>query len=310
MVVQLSILVGNANDLIGLGYTHIEIHQSTDEGNSFQEVTGAAASAAVMDSTAAQTTFQMGGKLLKLRVNGGAEQSISFSSLIPFWTPTQVVNRINEVVPGLASVFSTWKVRLTSPTTGRASSVEVTYRDALDLFPTTDIVYGLAARIPLVLNTLLYSFPDVAGKDTDRYKWRFSVNGAGPFSEFSEVVTGQTAPVISAGNLSVGTAKFFDQTGHPIKTRVLIGIGSNPQNLAGSFITKGQSLIVDSDDEGFLQVTLVRGLRCRVAIEGASYVREIIVPNSPSFDLLTVMASSPDPFTVQAVPPLLIRRSV
>lgn len=309
MVVQLTILVGNVDDLIGLGYSRIEIHQSIDEGNSYQEVTAAAAQAAVLDSLPAQTTFQMGGKLLKLKVDGGTEQSISFSSLIPFWTATQVANRINEVIGALASVVTTTTVRLTSPTLGRASSIEVTYCDAEDLF-SVGIVYGRAERPTLVSGTLLYTFPDVAGKGTDRYKWRFSANGSNPFSDFSAVVSGSKQPTIPAGSLSVATAQFYDQGGQPIKTRILVGMDSTPQVHGGAFVSRGSSMVVDSDDAGFLQVTLVRGIRCRVAIEGSSYIREFVVPNTPSFDLLTVMATANDPFTVQQVPPSLIRRSI
>lgn len=309
MVVQLTILVGNANDLIGLGYTRIEVYQSTDQGNTFQEVTGPAIASAFLDSLAALTTFQMGGRLLKLKVDGGVEQAISFSDLTPLWSPAQVVNRINEVVPGVASVSGGTKVRLTSPTAGRASSIEVTYCDADDLF-SAEVVYGKAARITLVNGTFIYSFPDVAGKDSDRYKWRFSANGSSPFSDYSAVVSGAVAPAIAAGNLSVGTARFYDAAGQPSKTRVLVGMDSSPQAISGGTISKGSSMIVDSGDDGFLQLTLVRGIKVRVAIEGTSFIREFIVPNAASFDLLSAMAAAVDPFSIQSVPPLLIRRSL
>lgn len=310
MVVQLSILVGNVNDLIGLGYTRIEVHQSVDQGNSFQEVTAPAAAAAVLDSVPANTTFPMGGKTLKLSIDGGAEQAISFSSLLMNWTPTQVVNRINEVIVGLASVSGS-KVRLTSPTTGRSSSVEATYTEIPELgFVAGNKVFGKSARPTLVMDTLSYAFPDVAGKDTDRYKWRFSANGSNPISDFSPTVSGQTAPVIPIGNLSIATARFFTADGQPVKTRLLIGIDSVPQSLAGVYITRDQPLVVDSGSDGFLQVSLVRGARVRIGIEGTAYVREFDVPNVPSFDLLTVMGTATDPFTIQTVPPLLTRRNI
>lgn len=310
MVVQLSILVGNADDLIGLGYTRIEIHQSIDLGNSYQEVTAPTVQSAILDSLDANTLFQMGGRLLKLKIDGGAEQSIDFSTLLDLWSITQVINRINEVVPSLASANGA-KVRLTSPTTGRTSSIEITYSDAADLgwsdFP---IVYGKAARIPLVGGTFIYSFPDQAGTGDDRYKWRFSADGVNPISDFSSVVSGQAAPLIGPSNLSVGTAHFYDQSGQPSKTRILVAIDSVPQNVASVFVGKSQALIVDSDDNGFLQVTLIRGAKVRIGIEGTAYVREFVVPNTTSFDLLSVMATATDPFTVQTVPPLLIRRSI
>lgn len=309
MVVQLSILVGNVADLISLGYTRIEVHQSKDESNSFQEVTAPTVLPAILDSLVPATTFRMGGKLLKLRVNGAAEQAISFSTIIEFWTATQVMNRINEVIPSLASV-SGGAVRLTSPTTGRASSVEITYNDAEDLGWIAGSVYGKAVRITLVGGTLSYLFPDVAGISTDRYKWRFSANGALPVSGFSDVVSDQSAPAISSGNLSVGTAKFYGADGKPIKTRILVAVDSIPQSVVGVFVNGPQPITIDSTDDGFLQLTLIRGAKVRVAIEGTAYVREFVVPNAASFDLLTVMATATDPFTIQTTPPLLTRRSI
>lgn len=309
MVVQLSILVGNVSDLIGLGYTRIEIFQSIDQGNSYQEVTASAVQAAVLDSLSGNF-FQMGGRLLKLRVNGGPEQSISFSSLIQYWTPTQVANRINEVITSLATVVGT-SVRLTSPTTGRASSIEVTYNDASDLGWTTgQVTYGKAARIALIGGVLLYSFTDQAGRVDDRYKWRFSANGVNPISDFSPVVSGQVAPLVDPSLLSVATARFFDETGQPRKVRLIVGVDSAPQSVGSVFVGRDQPLLVDSGDDGYLQFSLVRGAKVRVAIEGTAYIREFTVPNSTTFDLLTVMASATDPFTVQTVPPLLNRRSL
>ena len=310
MVVQLSILVGNIADLLGLGYTRIEVWQSTDEGNSFQEVTASAAAPATLASADALTTFQMGGRLLKLSVNGAPEVSILFSNLVPLWTPSQVAAQINTVVPGLASVSGS-KVVLTSPTTGRASSIEVTYNDATDLgWVGGQKVYGLAVRPTLVSNTYLYSFSDVAGSSDDRYKWRFSANGVNPVSEFSAEVSGETAALLDPSLLSVGTAKFFDSTGHGQKTTILVAVDSVPQSISGGFMQQAQPISVDSDDNGFLVFTAIRNSVIKVAIEGSAYIREFTVPDAATFDLLTVMAAAPDQFTVQTVPPLLTRRSI
>lgn len=310
MVVQLAILVGNVADLISLGYTRIEVHQSIDQGNTYQEITASALAAAILDSLPANTTFRMGGKLLKLKLNGGAELSITFSTLIDFWTTTQVVARINEVSPALASVGVGGKVRLTSGTLGRISSIEITYNDSNDLGWSAGIVYGKSARPTLAGGTLSYLFPDVAGSATHLYKWRYSANGVSPISGFSGVVSNQSAPGIAAGDMSVGTAKFYGADGRPKKTRILVATDSIPQSVLGVFIVRDQPIVVDSDDDGFLQLTAIRGAKVRVAIEGTSYVREFVVPNTPAFDLLTVMATVTDPFTVQVPSPVLSRRTI
>ena len=309
MIVQLSITVANVNALIGLGYTKIEIWSSKDQGNSYQEITSSVAGAAVLTSAEAKTTFAMGGKLLKLSINGAADVSILFSALTPNWTPAQVVNRINEVVPGLASLDG-MMVKLTSPTTGRVSSLLVTYNDAWDLeLPPGTLSYGTDPRPTFVLNQLIYPFSDVAGHSEDRYKWRFSANGVNPVSEFSARIFGNTNPP-GAAPVSVATAFFVGLDGRAQKRRIVVVSANTPSTVSGVAVGNELPVVVDSDDLGFLQLPLVQGVTVRVAIEGTTYVREFVVPATASFDLLQVMAAAPDPFTIQVPAPFLIRRSL
>jgi hypothetical protein len=309
MIVQLSITVANVNALLLLSYTRIEIWASTDQGNSYQEVTSSVAGPAVLVSSSPQTTFNMSGKLLSLSINGAAEVSIPFASSPVQWTSAQVVNRINEVVPGLASLDGT-KVKMTSPTTGRVSSLKVTYNDASELgLPAGTLVFGTDARPTLTMGQLIYTYTDVAGRSDNRYKWRFSLNGANPISEFSERVFG-SAPPLSGIPVSVGTALFVGLDGKPQKRRIVVVSDRPPASISGAAVGNELPLIVDSDDSGFLQVPLVQGAVVRVAIEGTAYVREFTVPATDSFDLLSVMASAPDPFTIQVPAPFLIRRNL
>lgn len=310
MVVQLSILVSNNDSLMGLGYSRVEVWQSLDDGDTYQELTASSSQAATLTSSAATTTFQMGGRLLKFIISGGSERSVTFDPGLINWTPGQVANRINEIVPSLATVDNE-AVVLTAPTTGRASSIEITYNDA-DSFglDTGTKSYGLDSRPALAPGTLLYTYFDVAGLSTARYKWRFSANGSSPFSEYSAYVLGSAVPLISSGSLSVCSATFIGLDGHPRKTKLVIGLDQNPSSVSGMILTSGQPLVVESDALGFIQFTLVRGATVRVAIEGTYFVREFIVPNAATFDLITVMAAAPDVFTVQTVPPFLIRRTV
>ncbi len=309
MVAQITIPAANVEDLLDLGFTRIEIWRSTDLGNLYSEITAASAQAAVLDSAVASTTYRMGGKLLKLKVSGGSERSISFSSVLDYWTPAQVVARINEVVASLASVVA-GAVRLTAPTTGRASSILITYNDAADLgLAAGTLALGLAARPSLVSGTFVYVFSDVAGGSTDRYKWRFSANGADPVSEFSLRVLGELPPV-SSDLLSIATATFLGIDGRPQRRTAVFASQGSPQSIAGYFAGSAVPLTAMADEQGFLQVPLLRGARIRVGIEGTAFVRELTVPDDDTFDLLTAMAAAPDPFTVQEPLPFLIRSSL
>src|SRR3954470_14111978 len=161
MVVQLSILVGNVDALLGLGFTRIEVWDSEDEGNSFNEITDGVAKLAVLDSALPQTLFPMGGKLLKVSLNEAEEVSISFSSVLQLWTSAQVVGRINEVIPGHATEYE-GKVRITTSTPGRTSSVRITYSDCEELgWSDLPFVRGKDVRITLVSGTYQYVYTDL-----------------------------------------------------------------------------------------------------------------------------------------------------
>ena len=309
MLVQVTIPVANVSALLAAGYTHVEVWQSTDGGNLYNEITDSAPRAAVLTSLPALTTYFMSGKLLKLRVDGGAEQSISFSTVVPYWTPIQVANRINEVVASLASVVGT-SVVLTSPTTGRASTLEITYNDASDLgLGAGTVAVGKAIRIALVPDTFVNIFTDVSGSEDDRYKWRFSANGASPISDFALRVFGSDPP-LDPTMVSLGTATFLSVDGRAKQVSLIIVSDAAPTIINGFVVGADQPLVVTADETGFIQVPLIRNATVRIALEGTAFVREIVVPDEDTFDLLTALSTAPDPFTVQSPLPFVIRRSL
>lgn len=308
MVVQLSILVGNVDDLLARSYSRIEVWASTNEGGFYEEITASVATPATLDSAKPNTTFSLGGRLLRLSLNGQAEVSIDFSTVVQHWTATQVASRINEVVPGLASVVDE-RVRLTSSITGRLSSIAVTYCDAPDLgWVGIAPVLGKAARPALVAATYFYAFNDDAGRGSYRYKWRFSADGVTPISDFSKAVDGSTPPAVGTDKLSVAVARFIGADGVPQPTKLIVAAVSDPMSLSG-FLVTGWTRVIETDESGFIQFALVRGLKVRVAIEGTKFVREFTVPDAATFDILQAMSDSPDSFTIQTTPALVTRRS-
>lgn len=163
-------------------------------------------------------------------------------------------------------------------------------------------------RIPLVHTAFVYNFTDPTGEPRTRYKWRFSANGAIPFSDFHGPISGVVPPAPGV-LLSTCMATFVGLDGVPQKRSIVI-VSDQLQALNG-FLTGTQlPLVVESDDLGFLQVSLIQGMTVRVAIEGTAFVREFVVPSEDTFDLLTVMAAAPDPFSVQTPLPFLNRRSL
>lgn len=310
MAVQLSIPVADSDSLISLGHDCVEIWQSTDDGDTYHRVTDVAAKAAEIKSAKAVTTFVMGNCLLKFILDGGVERSIQFDPLLQYWTPAQVVSTINSVVPG-AAILEDDCVVLRSPTTGRASSVEVTYSDSPNLgFKAGTKIYGLNGHVPLVTGTYIYFHSDVVGPVGSRYRWRFSNSGANPISDFSNYVLGTAGPALDASKVSVCSARFVGVDGVPVKTKIVVGMDQGPTSSGALTIVGNQTRVFESGDDGFLIFTLTRNTKVRVAIEGTYLVREIVVPNAPYFDLLAALSTATDPFTVQSVPPYLIRRNL
>ena len=303
MPAQISIPVSNVSELLSLGYTKIEVHWSPDDGRHYVEVTSSVAQPAALTSRPATNTFAMDGKTLLLIINNGAQVNILFPAIGNKWLPSQVAAQINATVPGLATVSGN-SVVLTSPTTGRISSILVGGSAGV-IFP-SDFSSGTDAR-PLLTDVItIYQFVDLAGRPHDRYLWRFSADGASPVSEYSKEVLGER-PIV--GPVSICTATFIGLDGRPQK-RSVIFVSDTLLHKCGFVVGSPNRLTVESDEQGFLQAPLVIGTTVRVAVEGTAFVREFRVPNVESFDLLEAMATAPDPFTIQVPLPFLNRRHI
>lgn len=324
---QLSIPVGNAAALVQAGYTTIEVWSSPrlPAPLCFEEITAAAAAPATLTSAEALNTFNMGGFSLEFSINGGATQTVDFGSILTNWTPLQVANQINTVVAGLASVVGSTVV-LTSPTTGRASTLKIILSTSPNLgFCTGQYAIGKDARLPLVAKQVIYPYNDLGGMNRDIYQWRFSANGVQPISDFTPwpPVEG-LPPALSTLNTVLAVAQFANLSGRPVRAKIVIAFDSAPKQFLGglpqpmpAFPTPsvGSSIVsktFESDETGYLQVQLVQGIQIRVAIEGTAYVREIKVPTgqAPTFNLLAAMAKAPDPFDIQYPLPYLIRQHI
>lgn len=309
MVAQLFVALPNISELLSLGFTRLEMWRANGAENLYEEVTASSATSARLISAEAVNTFRMGGRLLKFVVDEGEEKSVLFGTVVEYWTPQQVADRVNEVSPGVALV-SGKSVVLSSLSTGRRSSIVVTYCDASDLgFESGFKVHGKDPRLVLASGTIIYTYTDIAGAPGDHYKWRLSANGVAPMSAFSVVIHGGSGPV-DPDLISLAVAKFVGTDGVARKAKIIVVSDFTPVQVGGFLAGTDIPRVFESDDGGFLVAPLLRGLRVRVAIEGTAFVREITVPNAPQFDLLEAVAAAPDPFTIQVPPPFLYRRSI
>jgi len=304
---ELPIVIGDSTNLFAAGYTRIEVWKSTDSGNSYEEITDSTAQPAQLLMAPPQNVYHVGGLTLSVSFDGGAAVDVLFDPLFQFYTAQQVVDVVNQQASGRAALVNGVPA-LISATTGRASSITVTKGVPVLGLSTGDSASGKAARMMLAPGIFFYPFFDVGGGTFVRYKWRASANGAAPISDFSPQVT---AAAISASgvSLSLATGRFIGLDGRPMKTSVVVA-PMGPASIEGYVIGASGSFVASTDSNGFLQIPLVRGAHVRIALEGTGLVRDIVVPDSASFDLLQALADSPDQFQVQKTVPLLTRRSL
>lgn len=312
MITQLQIPVVNVSDLLGLGYTCVEVWLTKDDGNTYNEITATAVTSAALLSSPARTTFQMAGRLLKLAIDGESEVSITFDITIANWTPTQVRDRINQIVASLASLSNDGlSIILTSPSTGRTSSLLITYNDADSLgFEQGDSNYGRDERIALINTQIFYLYSDNSGLSTYRYKWRFSADGIPPFSDFSNPVFGSIPPAMGADDIAYATAVFVNGEGRPVQREVIVVDEQLPNVISNFVVGDNRPRTYLPDANGFIAIPMVIGSKVRVALEGTALVRSFEVPNVTVFNLLAALTDVADPFTVQSTTPQLVRRSL
>jgi hypothetical protein len=113
-----------------------------------------------------------------------------------------------------------------------------------------------------------------------------------------------------AAEISIATANFVGLDGLPRRPSLIIASEGPPLDVGdGYYITAPEPILVQADSVGHLAVNLVRGSKVRVAIEGTTYVRSIVVPDLPTFDLIKALGDVADHFAVQTLPALTDRRS-
>lgn len=306
MLTQVPITVADVAQLLAAGFTHIEIWKSEDLGNSYQPITKSVAGPPVLRSIPASNTYLMGGRSVVLDFSGTHVTFGPFPTTFLRWTAGQVVDFMNEVRVGCATVEGE-SVKVTGTGAGRGQYLLVLH--APEGFLTAgDEARGDDAFIPLVTDQPLYTYQDLGPSAAlHRYRWRFSANGLAPYSELSGYQKAQAVP-LDLALVSIGFARFVGLDGAPAKGRIII-VNDSPAKV-GLLTISSDPLVLEADDVGFLQVRLLRGAQIKVAIEGTSIVRSLTVPDVASFDILTAVAAAPDAFTPATTAPLLTRRSI
>lgn len=305
---SLTIHVDRLNDVLAT-YDRVEVHRSTvGVGGPFNEVTDpSGATPAQIDGTATGP-FTLDGLTLDLTIDGVAVP-VTFSGTDPLDLAT-VLAAINEEASGIASEVptDTDKLRLTSTKTGTGSAVLVAASAAATaLGLSTTQVNGKEARIVLVSGTTDYEFRDLDGLDSYFYQTRYSSTSSAVVSAFSDPRQGSAEVVAPGSELISAELSLLDGTGKPVVGRRISFILQTTQAVAATAYQAipgvDANVFVLTTETGFATIDLLKGATYKMVIEGTSFIREFVVPDSGPFDVLALAGTAPDPFDiVQAAP--------
>lgn len=311
----LSIFVDDIDDALA-SFDTMRVQRSEADTGPWTELTADGPQAAVLPGTE-DSPFSVSAKTMQLQVDSGNIHDIVFTGVNPL-TVDQVADQINAVEAGVASDLA-GKLNLESTLTGTQSKLYLPGGGALaDLgFTAADRDIGEEDYITLVAGESSYNFYDRDGNGTGDqtffYQVAFYSKATGLTSEWSKPFEAEPGTVITAGNLSIGSIDLVDAQGvSQPDHRITFYPLQEPLEVEGFHVALMRAPVtVVTNNSGHAEVTLVRGLRVKMVIEGTAYVREFAVPDETSFNVLELAATAPDPFNpILPDYPFAIRRTL
>jgi hypothetical protein len=313
-VIKLTIYVPNLSNVIGL-FNKIDVHRSSEgESGPYFSITTLSATPATLAGSVIGP-FNINGKTLKLKINNGSEQTITFNVVDPI-SADDVADEINAFDLDIVASEVTNKVSISTVDTGTISKLEITGGTALsDLgFTLDDWITGTDAFISLSPSQEQYQYDDQNGSTEYWYKTRYYSTLSDQYSTFSDPIEGDIGSVLPGSDLIDAKIYLAGPDGKPLADRIIaFRVISYPDILptVSSYLVSGQ-MIVTTDETGFAQISLVKGAKIEVAISGTDIVREITVPTTGSeFSLSDAIANADDIFQIHVLDiPSAVRRTL
>lgn len=309
---EFSIHVENPAQQVAL-YDRIQVWKSATESGTYVDITSNEPAPAQINGSVAGP-WTISGQTLNIALNMAAALPVTFTGSDPL-SLASVLEQINDVIAGLAEEVptDTGKIRLTSPISGRQSVLELSGAAAATLGLSTTKTNGTAARLLLSANTEEYLFRDYDGLSTDWYKTRYYSSVTGAVSAFSTPFMAGPGTALGSSHLVTAKIAIADSSGSPIVGRRIIFVPVAAQvKVEGDHnygvLPSVDRIIMTTDANGRASITLVKGQRLKVFIEGTTFQREFVVPTT-DFDVLTVASVEPDPLDIVTTPPMPIRVS-
>lgn len=288
--IKITFEVANLANVLSL-YDQMQVQRSVIGPPSYPDaafITGPSATKPVIVGTS-EDFNTLNGKTLKLIVDGGSEQSFTFTLIDPV-DILNVVNEINDNFTGLvASDNGEGKLKLEGNNSGTDGTLEVGSGSANTILGLTagTKVNGLDPNILLVALQTTYQYDDQSGLATNYYRSRYYNSISGVYSSWSDWIQGTTGAAISSVNLILGRIKLTKLDGTAWEDAEVVIVNTyNPLKVEGYGVF-GPPVMKKTDALGWAEFSLVKGATVDVIVKGTSIIRRIIVPTTGTeFDLL------------------------
>lgn len=314
-LISLDIHVDRLSDVLAI-FDRIEVWRSTvGTGGPYEEISDVAGpTSAQIDGTNAGP-FVLNGLVLDLIVDS-VSVPVTFAGIDPF-DLASVISQINSVVPGVASEVpsNTDRLRIASTTTGTGSSVLVASNPAATALglPTAQI-NGKGSRITLAGAQTDYQFLDLDGLDAYFYQTRYSSTTSPTVSSFSDPRQGSAGVVAPGTELIKAELSLLDGAGKPVVGRCVRFILQAAQAVDTTAYQAipgvDANVSITTTESGYAFINLLKGATYRMIIEGTSFIREFVVPDTGPFDVLLLAGTAPDPFDIVKAAPRPIKVTI
>lgn len=313
-VIKIKIFVPEIANVLTL-FDKIQVQRS-EAGTPYSDaksITANTVAAPTLVSTNEGPFSSLQGTNLKIVVDGGSEQEVTFTAANPISLANVIAEFNTDITGATASDNGEGKLQIDGNQTGTVGTIELTGGTALAIlgFTTGDKDNGEDLHISLLTGVDSYEYDDQSGAASYWYRTRFYNQTSGNFSSWSDWTQGSTGSVISASLLIVGKIKLAEIDGTSLVGQdvTLVNV-FNPLSADGYFLA-GRSKTITTDGSGYAEITLIRGSVLDLILEGTSMIRRIQVPSTGTeFDLMDENLVQDDPFQIQ-VPdlPAAVRRS-